>query len=76
MNFKVYTLNLRSVKIKFDFFSSINRGTKLLNIMIENDLLPENIGKMPVSEDNVFVHKFKKIVYSKITNWYSIYFSS
>ena len=44
-------------------------------MMSENDLLPENNGKVSENEENVFVQKFENNFILEITNWYSMYFS-
>ena len=36
-------------------------GLKLLSSLSENDLLPKNLSRMSVSEENVSLHKFKDI---------------
>ena len=46
-------------KNKVKSCSLTNRGSKLLNIMSINKLLPENIGLMSKNEEYSFVHKFK-----------------
>ena len=39
--------------------SLTNRGLKLLNLLNENNLLPQNIEKMTKNEVIIFIHNFR-----------------